>query len=197
MSSTGKKCSTCSKPNHFSRVCTSQNKQKKQSSHVSIVDPDTSDQNDYIATLEDIGIVIHKSNPNKVFVTLSVNDKEEHFQLDTGATVSVMSDIALSKLCGNADQLESCNTTVLMYNKEEVKPIERKKMRALNPKNNNRHSVEFIIVKGQCKYILAPKTCEELELLTVNRQNISLVASQSTNTQGLSEQDIVNSYSDA
>ena len=103
-----------------------------------------------------------------------------------------MSDITLSKLCGNADQLESCNTTLLMYNKSEVKPTERKKMRVLNP-TNNMYTVECIIVKGQCKSILGLKTSEELELLTVNHQNISLVTSQSTNTQGLSEQDIVNS----
>jgi len=63
--------------------------------HVSIVDQDTSDQDD-VASLEEIDIVIHESNPNKVFVTLSVNDKEEHFQLDTGATVNVMSEITLS-----------------------------------------------------------------------------------------------------
>ena len=69
-------------------------------------------------------------------------------------------------------------------------------MPVLNPKNNNMYTVEFIIVKGQCKSILGLKTCEELELLTVNRQNMSLVTSQSTHTQGLSEQDIVNSYSD-
>ena len=56
----GKKCSTCHKPNHFSTVCKSQNKQKKQSSHVSIVDQDTSDQDDYVASLEEIDIVIHK-----------------------------------------------------------------------------------------------------------------------------------------
>ena len=56
------------------------------------------------------------------------------------------------------------------------------------------YTVEFIIVKGQCKSILGLKTCEELELLilTMNRQNILLVTSQSTNTQGLSERDIVN-----
>ena len=64
----GKKCSTCHKQNHFSSVCKSQNKQKKQSSHISIVDQVS--QNDYVATLEEIDIVIHKSNPNKVFVTL-------------------------------------------------------------------------------------------------------------------------------
>ena len=126
----------------------------------------------YVATPEEIDIAINKSNPNKVFVTLSVNDKEEHFQLDTRATVNVMSDITLSKLCGNADQLESCNTTLLMYNKSEVKPIGRKKMRVPNPKNNNMYTVEFIIVNGQYKSILGLKTCEELELLTVNRQNI-------------------------
>ena len=107
-----------------------------------------------------------------------------------------MPDITLSKLCGNAEQLESFNSTLLMYNNLEVKPIGRKKMLVLNPKNNNMYTVEFIIVKGQCKSILGLKTCEELELLTVNRQNIPLVTSQSTNTQGLSERDIVNSYSD-
>ena len=52
----GKKCSTCHKPNHFSTVCKSQTKQKKQSSHVSIVDQDTSDQDDYVASLEEIYI---------------------------------------------------------------------------------------------------------------------------------------------
>ena len=40
----GKKCSTCHKPNHFSTACKSQSKQKKQSSHVSIIAQDTSGQ---------------------------------------------------------------------------------------------------------------------------------------------------------
>ena len=69
-------------------------------------------------------------------------------------------------------------------------------MLVLNRKNNNIYTVKFIIEKGQCKSILGLKTCEELELLTMNRQNILLVTSQSTNTQGLSEQVIVDSYSD-
>ena len=69
-------------------------------------------------------------------------------------------------------------------------------MRVLNPKNNNMYTVEFIIVKGQCKSILELKISEELQLLTVNRRNISLVTSKSTNTQDLSEEDIVNSYQD-
>ena len=131
-----------------------------------------------------------------MFVTLSVNDKEEHFQLYTGATVNVMSDIIVSKWCGNTDHIKSCISTLLMYNKAEVKPIGRKKMRVLNLKNNNMFTVEFIIVKGQCKSFLELKTSEELELLPVNRQNILLVTAKSTNTQGLSEKDIVNSYSD-
>ena len=99
-----------------------------------------------------------------------------------------MSDITLSKLCGNADQLESFNTTLLMHC-QKLNLLEGKMMLVLNPKNNNMYTVEFIIVKGQCKSILGLKTCEELELLTVNRQNILLVISQS-------EHDIVNSYSD-
>ena len=69
-------------------------------------------------------------------------------------------------------------------------------MLVLNPKKNNMYTVEFIIAKGQCTSILGLRTCEELELLTANRQNNLLVTSQSANTPGLSEQDIVNSYSD-
>ena len=192
----GKKCSKCHKRNHFSTACKSQNKQKKQSSHVSIIAQDTSGQDDYVTTPEETDIVKHKSNPNKVFVTLSVNEKEEHFQIASRATVNVMSDITLSKLCGNADQLESFSITLLMYSQKLNLLEGRKKMLVLNPKNNNMYTVEFIIVNGQCKSVLGLKTCEELELLTVNRQNILLVTSQSTNTQGLSEQDIVNSHLD-
>ena len=66
-------------------------------------------------------------------------------------------------------------------------------MLVLNPKNNDMYTVEFVIVKGQCKSILGLKTCEELQLLTVNRQNMLLVISQSTNRQGLSEQDVFKS----
>ena len=66
---------------------------------------------DYVATPEETDIVKHKSNPNKVFVTLSVNEKEEHFQIASRATVNVMSDIILGKLCGNADH----DVSVLPY----------------------------------------------------------------------------------
>ena len=123
-------------------------------------------------TPEETDIVKHKSNPNKVFVTLSVSEKEEHFQIASRATVNVMSDITLSKLCGNADQLESFSITLLMYSQKLNLLEGRKKMLVLNPKNNNMYTVEFIIVNGQCKSVLGLKTCEELELLTVNRQNI-------------------------
>ena len=193
----GKKCTTCHKSNHFAIACKSATKFKTDKKQVSMVDQDScdDDEDDYIATLdekESIDMLSQKSHANKVFVTLTVNSIEEHFQLDSGATVNVMSDATLNRLCGKTDQLDSCNTTLVMYNKSEVKPLGKKKLCVLNPKNNNKYTVEFVIVKGRCKSILGLKTCEVLELLTVNRHNISLVTAENANVQGLSAQDVIN-----
>ena len=46
--------------------------------------------------------------------------------MDTRATINVMPDITLSKFPGNADQLESFNTTLLMYS-QKLKLLEGKR----------------------------------------------------------------------
>ena len=173
----GKKCSTCHKLNHFAAVCKSSSKPKTNKKQVKMVDLGSSDEDyedddedEYVTTLEEkesIDLLMQKSQQNKVFATLMVNNIEEQFQLDSGATVNVMSDTTLSKLCGKVDQLDSCNTTLVMYDKSEVKAMGKKTLSVLNPKNNKKYTVLFIIVKGQCKSILGLKSCEELELLTV------------------------------
>ena len=42
--------------------------------------------------VESVEQMDHQKFPNKVFVTMQVNVKEEKFQIDTGATVDIMSD---------------------------------------------------------------------------------------------------------
>ena len=50
---------------------------------------------EYVASanvVESVEQIDHQKFPNKVFVTMQVNVKEEKFQIDTGATVDIMSD---------------------------------------------------------------------------------------------------------
>ena len=64
-----------------------------------------------------------------------------------------------------------------MYNQSEVKPLGKKRLKVVNPKNNKKYSIEFLIVSGACQSILGLRASEHLQLLTVNKQNIHTVDS--------------------
>lgn len=135
----GKKCSSCHKPNHFAVVCKSTSRPRSNTRQVRLIDQESSEEkedDDYITVVDErasVDAVTYSAHPNKVFAALVVNNTKERFQLDSGATVNVMSDYTLSKLCADFHQLENCNTTLVMYNLSEVKSIGKKKLRILNP----------------------------------------------------------------
>ena len=218
----GKECTACGKLNHWAAKCNSSNLPRPRHARrppvapvnavdqTNYLDDDVltnqieaqdSDSDEYVAILENeewIDTVHNEEHPNKVFVTLAINSVEEKFQLDSGATVNVLSEETLKRLCGitEASKLDKCNKTLVMYNKSQVKPIGKKSLSVVNPKNNNEYNVEFIVVKGQCKSILGLNTCEQLSLLTINRQNILTVTSTTEVKASLSTQDVVGEYED-
>ena len=67
--------------------------------------------------------------------------------------------------------------TLIMYNQTEVKPLGKKRVKVVHPKNKKRCSIEFPIVSGTSKFILGLRASEHLQLLTVNKQNILAVDS--------------------
>ena len=69
-------------------------------------------------------------------------------------------------------KLEETNTTLVMYNGSEVKPVGKTRIQVINPKNQNKYSVEFIVEKENCKSILGAKASQLMNLLIVNKENI-------------------------
>ena len=67
--------------------------------------------------------------------------------------------------------------TPVMYNQSEVKPLGKKQFKVVNPKNNTKYSIEFHLVRGDCKSILGLRASEYLQLLTVSNQDIFSVDS--------------------
>ena len=49
--------------------------------------------------IESMGKIDCQKFPNKVIATMRVNGKEEKFQLDSGATVNIMSDTTFAAPC--------------------------------------------------------------------------------------------------
>ena len=64
------------------------------------------------------------------------------------------------------------NTTLVMYNGSEVKPIGKTRIQVINPKNNKKYSIEFMVVEENCKSILGAKASQLMNLLVVNKENI-------------------------
>ena len=83
------------------------------------------------------------------------------------------------KLCGQdgLSALEETPVTLVMYNQSEVKPLGKKRFKVVNSKNNKKYSIEFHLVRGECKPILGLRASEHLQLLTVNSKNIFSVES--------------------
>ena len=173
----GKVCSSCKRKNHFAVVCKAQKRSFGQRKSVSGVNGDTdSSEEEYIALLEseeEVGAVASDRYTYKPSAPLMINRNLERFQLDSGATVNVLSK---SKLEGffrkPIKKLEETNTTLVMYNGSEVKPVGKTRIQVINPKNQKKYSVEFMVVNENCKSILGAKASQLMNLLIVNKENI-------------------------
>ena len=83
-----------------------------------------------------------------------------------------------------------------MCNQSEVKPLGKKRFRVVNPKNNKKYSMEFHLVRGECKSILGLRASEHLQLLTVDSQNIFSVESSGVEKKGPKVEDYISQYTD-
>ncbi len=173
----GKTCSLCKRKNHFAVVCNAQRRSFGPRKSVSGVNVETdSSEEEYIALLEtkeEVGAVTSDQYTYRPSAPLMINRKLERFQLDSGATVNVLSKSTLEGCFRKPiKNLVKTNTTLVMYNGSEVKPIGKTRIQVINPKNQKKYSVEFMVVEENCKSILGAKASQLMNLLLVNKENI-------------------------
>ncbi|XP_028409422.1 uncharacterized protein K02A2.6-like [Dendronephthya gigantea] len=174
----GKTCSQCKRKNHFAVVCNAQRRPLTKREPVSGINTDTdSSEGEYIAlveTKEEVGAVNSDQYTHKPSASLMINRTLESFQLDSGATVNVLSKRTLAGCFQKPieKKLVKTNTTLVMYNGSEVKPIGKTRLQVINPKNNKKYSIEFMVVEENCKSILGAKASQLMNLLVVNKENI-------------------------
>ena len=87
---------------------------------------------------------------------------------DTGATVNVLPKESFKEVYGehSLPLLNNAEVTLAMYNKTE-KPIGKKCVQVVSPRNGRKYSVEFVVLKGKSKPLLGLRASEQVQLIPV------------------------------
>ena len=136
----------------------------------------------------------------KLLAVMLLNGHRVPFQLDTGATANILPEESFKEVYGedSLSLLDNAEVTLVMYNKTEEKPIDKKRVQVENPRNGRKYSVEFVVVKVKGKPLLGLRASEQMQLISVVRQNIMAIQSEepSQSKTPLTTESILKEYAD-
>ena len=116
---------------------------------------------------EEISVVQVQAMKDKaVFAGMLVQQKPVRFQVDCGASANILP----YKHVGNVD-LSPCSQSLVMWNGTKVKTMGTCALPVVNPRNNAKYRVRFLIVKENLTPLLGLNTTEKMGLLTVHNEN--------------------------
>ena len=165
----GKVCKRCKKKNHFAKGC--------KDAAVNAIESDED--------LEEISVVRVQAMKDKaVFAEMLVQQKPVRFQIDCGASANILP----SKYVEDVD-LEPCSQSLVMWNGTKVKPVGTCALRVVNPRNNTKYKVRFLVVRESLTPLLGLNATEKMGLLTVHKENFVSVVKNLEN-------DLANKYPD-
>ncbi|CAB3981730.1 Hypothetical predicted protein [Paramuricea clavata] len=159
----------CKERNHFAKKC-------KKTSVYSIESEDK---------YEEISMVkVQAVREKAVFAKMHINNKAIKFQIDCGASANI-----LPLKFAKDVELTPCTKTLVMWNGTKVKPLGSCTLPVINPKNDVKYQVKFLVVEGNWTPLLGLNAVEKMKLLTVHSKNFVNVVEKCDN-------DPVNKYPD-
>ena len=192
----GKTCGKCGAKNHFSVVCNKQRppphrkkprdkgKDRQSRSKVNMVyEQEESDSDDYCLMVESVNSVYHKVSPKKIFATMVLKETQVKLQLDSGATVNILPVEIYQEVQKDPElkHLKNTQTTLVMFNNSELKPLGTVKLQTRNPKNGECYLIEYTVVSNGFKALLGASSIQQFSLMSVNVYNIMLVSGDTPN----------------
>ncbi|XP_033731751.1 uncharacterized protein K02A2.6-like [Pecten maximus] len=179
----GEKCAKCGKFNHFSVKCSGsnnvgrnpvkhRNKKGKLLHHVDDYDESSDESEEYMFSVEEVNSCTTKSN--RINAVMLIKNQTVEFQLDCGSSVNVLPAHIYRHVCRDRklSKLNHTNKTLIMFNKTETKPEGKQSILLVNPKNNCKYVLEFVIVEGDFHPILGSQAIQTMNLITVNHGHI-------------------------
>ncbi|KAL9970099.1 hypothetical protein ACROYT_G022422 [Oculina patagonica] len=147
----GKTCDKCKGRNHFKSKC------KK----VHAVSQSQGDNFDY----DDQWLMAVSHNEESVSATLTVNEHDVKFQLDSAADVNTICQKHVKK-----HQVFTTTVRLNMWNKTNMNPLGETVLKVVNPRTSAESEVKFIVVPNGFTNLLGLKTIQELGFITINEE---------------------------
>ncbi|CAC5416290.1 unnamed protein product [Mytilus coruscus] len=156
----GQSCRKCNKKDHFAAVCgrnkpqQHKNRGNQKIQRVNLM-CDDEDSDEYYETIKTV-----TGSPIKhVYATMNVNDRPIKFQIDSGASCTV---IPLDKLKGLEYKIVKSSTVLTTYDKSEIRPLGKTTLKLVNAKNGKSYDETFIVVKENTTPILGNQTIQHM-----------------------------------
>ena len=187
----GKTCDKCGAKNHFSVVCNKHRppphhkkprdtrKDRQSRSNVNMnYEQEESDSDDYCLMVESVNSVYQKKSPKKIFSIMVVKETSVKFQLDSGATVNILPVEIYHEVQKDPElkHLKNTQSTLVMFNNSELKPLGTVELQTRNPKNGECYLIEYTVVSNGFKALLGASSIQQLSLMSVNVDNIMLIS---------------------
>ena len=149
----GKKCDKCKGPNHFKSKC-------KKNVHAISQSGNLDDD------IDDKWLMAVKNDGNSIIATLTVNDLDVKFQLDSAADVNTICQKHVRE-----QQVSPTNTRLNMWNKTDLKPLGETSLVVTNPCSNIQHEIKFVVVPNGFTNLLGLNTIQQLGFVTINNDS--------------------------
>lgn len=109
-----------------------------------------------------------------MFAEMLAQQKPARFQIDCGASANILPSRYVEDV-----NLEPCSQSLVMWNCTKVKPVGTCALPVVNPRNNTKYKVRFLVVKESFTPLLGLNATEKIGLLTgVLKENfVSVVES--------------------
>ena len=117
--------------------------------------------------LEEINVVrIQAVKERAVFVKMLVKQQPILFQIYCGASANI-----LTLKYAEDEELAPCSQTLVMWYGTKVKPVGTCALKVVNPRNNEKFKVRFLVVNESLTPLLGLSATEKMKLLTIHKEN--------------------------
>ncbi|KAL6490120.1 hypothetical protein MHYP_G00004650 [Metynnis hypsauchen] len=174
----GKKCMKCGRDNHFAAMCKTRAETRKQRKPVHAVTELDSETYEDILTVTENTRTVHQVNDSlktkQLYAGMLIANKLVKFQIDCGTSCNIIP----VHLLNPDTQLEQTEKVLVMYNKTELHPIGKCKIKVRNPRNQKLYRLEFQVVDQKCGIpLLGRNASEGMKLIRVQYENILAIDS--------------------
>ncbi|CAH3165904.1 unnamed protein product [Pocillopora meandrina] len=147
----GKQCQKCNGRNHFASV---------------YIDSDVEFITSICLEEEYISQVSDNEYPKEIYAEMIINGSSLSFQVDCGASVNILP----LKYVGDC-AIKPSKKSLCMWNGTNITPVGSTRVIVRNPKNHERYSIEFVVVRETFTPLIGARAAQQMKLININNSN--------------------------